>query len=375
MTRHRTVRSSLAALAAIAALVASPQALADSSTCTTDTDCVKGFICQVVGATACPAIACAPGSNCTLPPCTPQTISQCMPGPCNTDSDCATDMVCYADSYTSCPPVVGAPSCPPNADCAVPAVDAGACTTMTVKSCVPRYDLPCAVNSDCGPDFTCVPDTSTVCAGSGSAGSATVGSSSTGGGASASPPNMASPAEPAQPIDAGPVPPPSVDAGSPPTCMTITSSTSHCQANTITCTADADCPNTWTCVAPPTVANNVCVGPAILAEGGTSAPTPCESPAPGPSTCVPPYYSSVGTGYASPLGASNGSGGGVAPVAGRVPQGGTNDSSGSGAGSTSGSGHAESSGGCQLAAGGAGTASGSLFWMLGLAGLLRRRSR
>jgi Cys-rich repeat protein len=174
MTSHLFLRGSLATLFALGALGVARTAGADPTSCAADSDCTKGFTCQVVGATACAGTACAvppagaDAEACPPPPvCDPTVIKGCMPGPCTTDSDCATGMVCYADTYTSCPPPEPVPICPKNADCAAPAIDAGVCTTTTMNSCVPRYDLPCKVASDCGDGFTCAPDTTTECSGGG----------------------------------------------------------------------------------------------------------------------------------------------------------------------------------------------------------------
>ncbi len=161
MISPRFIRLTVAMLVSLGALGASRAAHAQSMTCASDTDCSKGFSCQTVGASACPAIACAPGEECDIPICDPQIIKECEPGPCNTDADCATGMVCFTDSAESCPPPVEvAPSCPKDAPCAEAVnvdVDAGACTTMTSKSCVPKYDLPCHVDSTAAPDSPASP--------------------------------------------------------------------------------------------------------------------------------------------------------------------------------------------------------------------------
>jgi MYXO-CTERM domain-containing protein len=356
MTTH-PLRGSIALLFALGAVGASRTASADPTSCTQNSDCSKGFTCQAVGATACPGYACpamtgtdVDAQPCPPPPaCDPQVIMGCMPGPCNTDSDCATGMVCYADSYTTCPSPAPVPSCPKNADCAVPAVDAGACTTTTVKSCVPRYDVPCTVSSDCGDGFTCVPDTSTSCSGGGSAGSGVSGGAPTTG------------SNPAILVDAGTI---AVDASSspPPSCITTTESTSSCQVNTIPCATSSDCPSTWTCVAQPQPVSNICAGPASF-DG--AVPT-CGTldPAPAQSLCEPPYE---GLG-ASPGGASLSAGSGGAPVPALAQN-------GAAGGSTSGSSSAPTgaTGGCQVVAPGAAPGAASLFTLLGLAALARRR--
>jgi Cys-rich repeat protein len=355
MTSHFFLRGSLAALFALGSLGVARTAGADPASCTADSDCTKGFTCQVVGATACPGTACAvppagvDAEACPPPPvCDPTVIKGCMPGPCTTDSDCATGMVCYADTYTSCPPPEPVPVCPKNADCAAPAIDAGACTTTTVNSCVPRYDLPCKVASDCGDGFTCVPDTTTECSGGGSAGSG-VANGSTG-----------TTSGPALLVDASPVTVGAEDASSPPpSCTTTVSSTSSCQANSIPCTTAANCPSTWTCVAQPEPATEICAGPVSL-DGGVD---PCGTPDPtSPQSLCEPPYANLGSNF----GGSTLLGTGTAPVAaGSTPV--------NGGAPSSVSGPTSSSGGCQMAAPGAGTGGIPFLALLGLTALSRRR--
>ncbi|MGO9833169.1 MAG: hypothetical protein ACLP1X_03045 [Polyangiaceae bacterium] len=363
MTSHLPLRGSIALLFALGALGASRTASADPTSCTQNSDCSKGFTCQVVGASACTAYACPATTGtdvdaqaCPPPPaCDPQVIMGCLPGPCSTDSDCATGMVCYADTYTSCPPAPApSPSCAgPGADCAEPAeFDAGPCTTTTVKSCVPRYELPCTVSSDCGDGFTCVPDTSRACSGGGSAGS----------GASGGAPAPGS--GPAILVDAGTVTVGTIDASPspPPTCTTTTGSTSSCQVNTIPCTTSSDCPSTWTCVSQPTAVSNICAGPASF----DGAVPPCGSPDPAPAQmlCEPPYE---GLG-ASPGGASLSAGGSApAPALAQNGAGADAGASGSSAAPTG------ATGGCQVVAPGAAPGAASLFTLLGLTALVRRR--
>jgi len=352
-------RFAFAGLAALGVLGASNAARAQSmTTCTQDSDCTHGFTCQTVGATACPAIACAPGSGgCIQPICDPVVIKDCEPGPCTTDSDCASGMVCHTDSAVSCP-VESTPACAPNEDCGVPVAtgDAGGCSTFTTSACVPTYDLPCQVASDCGPGFTCVPDTATACSGGGSAGS---GSGSTEGSSVASPPGT--PTTPA------------VDASSP-SCTTTTLSTSSCQVVAVPCTSDSDCPSTWTCTSNGTVSNNVaCVEPTPIGADGAVPTYTCDAGVTTtPSQCTPPYYEATGSALnsASSTGATAG-GSGTLPAASAGSNGSTSTTP-SATGSTDPS---ASSGGCQVGMGGGGSTGGfSFFALLGLIGLARRRS-
>jgi hypothetical protein len=59
MKSHLFLRGSLATLFALGFLGVARTAGADPTSCTLDSDCTKGFTCQVVGATACAGIACA----------------------------------------------------------------------------------------------------------------------------------------------------------------------------------------------------------------------------------------------------------------------------------------------------------------------------
>src|SRR5262249_35719598 len=120
--------------------------------CTVDTDCEHGFTCQTNGISACPAIACAPNTDCPQPFCPPPS-KECVPGPCNAHSDCADGMVCYQSEQKSCTNAT-APACPPNADCpALPPPPPPECTVTTTRSCVPRYLLPCTNDAGCGEGF------------------------------------------------------------------------------------------------------------------------------------------------------------------------------------------------------------------------------
>ncbi len=350
MISPRFIRLTVAMLVSLGALGASRAAHAQSMTCASDTDCSKGFSCQTVGASACPAIACAPGEECDIPICDPQIIKECEPGPCNTDADCATGMVCFTDSAVSCPPTVEvAPSCPKDAPCAEPVnvdIDAGACTTMTSKSCVPKYDLPCHVDSDCGDGFTCVPDTATECSGGGSAGSA---------GTASAPPLVPS---------TGATPP----VSQPPTCTTTTLSTSSCQAKSLPCATSSDCPSMWSCSAG-NVSTAVCAGPALAADAGGGAAL-CDPGPPAQMTCAPPYAylgrGAEGSGFgtsSAPTSAESGD----AAVSGlesapSVPPAANSPLNATG-------------GGCQIGGGGANGGGPSLLALLGLVGLVRRRSR
>src|SRR4051794_35708093 len=98
-------------------------------------------------------------------------------------------MVCFeSGAITTCAgeaKTAPAPDCPPNTDCIVPPTPPqppSDCTTVTMRTCTPRYQLPCANEASCGAGFNCVPDPEDCsCAGSSgapSSGSGTSGSSS-----------------------------------------------------------------------------------------------------------------------------------------------------------------------------------------------------
>jgi MYXO-CTERM domain-containing protein len=351
----RTVLSHrvLAALVGVAVLGVARVAAADPTSCTQDSDCTKGFTCQVTGASACPGYACLlmPGDDAGVcppqPACDPTVIMGCAPGPCTTDSDCATGMVCYAESFSNCTST--SPACPPGADCAEPAFDAGGCSTNTTRSCVPRYVPPCKVDSDCGEGFTCTPDTAINCSGGGAVGSGgSTGSGGTvGSGGGAEP--VGTPAAP--------------DAGVPvDTCTTTTLSTSSCQAKTIACTTASDCPGSWTCVAQ---AQPVAECAGVASIDGSIIPCDLPPPAPAHSFCEPPFadlgYStggrsaSFGSGEAVPT-ASNGGTDGTVTGGGAAPS------------------PVGSRGGCAVTSpGGSRTGALPLLAFLGLAALGRRR--
>ncbi|HLK36868.1 MAG TPA: MYXO-CTERM sorting domain-containing protein [Polyangiaceae bacterium] len=353
MTTFRAIAPSLLALFTSAAALTLSGVAQAATTCAQDSDCGHGFTCQVSGGTACPAIACAPNENCPPIDCTPTITKECAPGACATDADCATGMVCYAQTATACPSSPPSAACDPSGPCPTPApFDAGACTTTTTRSCVPRYLLPCTQSTDCGAGFTCMPDESCGCSGS-----ATVVGAHTTGSPSAAP-------------DASPPPPvPAEDAGAP-TCTCAPTGTSRCVVNTVTCTTNADCPAMWTCVQPPSplvTCGGAGVGAPSSDDGGPAV-DPCSgaAPAPQPSMCQPPYYDTPGsfsdTGNASAPGApqaATGSGNESAPAAGARPAPSSKN---------------DSSGGCTVARGPTGTGAALGLGLMALLAIARRRA-
>ncbi len=377
--RTSTLSISMTALAAFMSFAA--ESRADTS-CTADAECPKGFTCQVTGTSGCTASACAAGQDCPPPPpCDPQVYKSCEPGPCTVDSDCATGMVCYASTETDCSNI-STPACAPNEKCP-PAPDPTPCTTTTVNTCVPKYDLPCQTADDCGDGFTCVHGQSCECSGGSAAADAGV---PTSGGGSRTPTPAPSGSGSANPAPA-PIPVPDPAPG----CTCTTSATAYCQAKSIVCTTDAVCPSGWTCVAEPQ-ATPGCAEPAhvIGFDGGTTVPV-CDPPPTTPpvSYCVPPYYSSgrgIGlsgsgtapeTGTSAPTGA-NGSAGSTSDPG--VPNSGDGTATNGGAGApgaaqTASDSSGKSDGGCEVAPGRHTASGAAVFSLLGLLAAVRRRRR
>ncbi len=327
MISRRFFRGSVAFVLAAAGWLAPTAARAAS--CSQTSDCPKGFACQIVGVGGCATPACAPDQPCpaTTPVCDAQMITECAPLPCATSDDCATGMVCFAQTSASCPGSALEPNCAPGAKCSV--VDPGPCTTTTTNSCVPKYDVPCHVDSDCGSGFTCVPDVVSSCSGGGV-------SSSAGGG---------------------------VVAPTPTTCTSMTLSTSRCSADVVNCAADGDCPSGWTCVEEPQAVSNIACAEPVRAEDGGGAPIPVCDPGPTPAPqkqCAPPYSEFSGGGVLRNGSVTSGTGESAPMSAGGSP----------GASSIASTG---GSGGCQVGSGaGSGEGAGWLA-LFGLVGLVRRR--
>lgn len=352
MLRHLRLRAIVALFASGSVALLSSAARAGQS-CGSDSECAHGFACQVVAAGGCPAIACAPGETCA--PCEPSVIKECVPGSCTLDSDCADGMVCHASETTSCSPAT-APTCPSGQKCPPP-TDAAPCTTETVHGCVPKYALPCDTAVSCGSGFECVQDPdSCACSGGGAAGSGTMTSSGAAGSAGNEVPASASTA-----------------SGTSSECTCTPSTTKHCEPTAKTCSADGDCPATWTC-AEPSVGRATCAGAArALPDGGVvTLPTTCDAGAPAtprPKECAPPTYGEYGRH------------GGKGTVG--IPEGSGSQTSGSGADAgapASNNGAAsKGGGGCQVSPMERRTPGAFLLSALGLFGLAsvarRRRSR
>ena len=203
-----------------------------------DTICGKGYVCEQTEVSACPAIACAPDSECDIL-CEPKVSAYCKPAPCTSDDQCGDGMVCHTTSYQTCQGATS-PACESGRDCGDLPVDGAndvACTEHTVSQCTPTWQLPCTSDESCGEGFSCVERESCGCSGSAP--------SSGGGGGSVDP-------EPAVDLVA-PEPAPDEPTGAdgaPPVreeCSCAPTGEFHCAMNHIDCEVDADCPENWRC--------------------------------------------------------------------------------------------------------------------------------
>src|SRR6188768_3160291 len=257
--------SSLLALSSLGLLARPAYA---QSTCTADSDCVKGWTCQVSGGAGCTAPACAPGETCDPGPvdCTTEVFKSCQPSACHADSDCADGLVCYTHTESNCAPT----ACAPGQPCPQPPP----CPAQTVSACVPRYLLPCTTAADCGTGFKCE-SAGEQCACSGSAGGSADPANGTGGSS-----------------NQVPLPPPE-------DCTCTQSKEMRCHAEIVNCAGDSDCSAGWTCVTVATSggcasapgAPDTNPTPSSGAAGGaTRTPAPdCVAPTE-IKQCMPPYY-------------------------------------------------------------------------------------
>ena len=178
---------------------------------------------------------------------------------CQTDADCGPGTRCYVDSPTN--------TC---------VTGDGGQQQCSSNACVPQWEAPCSVDTDCGSGFTC----------SGSGGyTQFVCGTRTGQPvppyATETPTPCPAPPLPL-PLPAGFVPPFSCDAG-PGACFSVAWKTCVAEA-TPPCAVDADCPPTWTCGCK-----------ATCPTSGIELPPSSDADAPAPIadtgctlTCVPP---------------------------------------------------------------------------------------
>lgn len=290
-------------LAAALGLMLAPS-LASAQECDADGTCPDGFVCKTGMTEACPAIACAPDSDCEQPACTPEEYSYCEPAECDpeaAENPCGEGMVCYtreAEEVCSTSDV----ACAPEQDCTAvePTTD---CETIPAESrCVFKFMLPCTEAADCGEGFECAHQEYGVCEGGSSSGGAGDSAGSAGG------------AESGGSADIVPVPPEmqsgsaesEVDGGAPamdpePTmdgCRVEVSEEMYCKLIEVNCDVDADCADGWTCVE----VGGSSAGCATTDPG--SAPNPAPSMMPGSGGA-----SSDGDAKAAPMEATAGAGG------------------------------------------------------------------
>ncbi len=352
MKHHRPLSAPLTYAIPFALLLFSSLASAQESSCAADTDCPKGYQCQVFEWGACSGSAgCTDGQDCpppTEPVCETGEYRECaaIPNGCETNADCDAGMVCFTHTYDKCDPAV-AYACAPNTDCPPPPEPT--CETTTERSCVPQYMLPCQASADCGAGFECNPVE--VCACSGGTPTEPVPEPGAGGASSSEP----------QPL------PPEGE------CQCTTGDSGYCQVVERACSSDADCPADWTCSA------NYVTSDCAVPEPGTdpTMPVDCGTSTTPEMVCMPPYFNAV-VGVASDGGAvyatdtEAGSSVGIDEDSAAAPENAaaTNGNSGSGSSSESGD-----DGGCSVASGTASGSSGMLLALLGLTSLLRRRRR
>jgi hypothetical protein len=361
---------------------------ASAQTCTSDKDCPQSYSCVTSGVVTEPVPACPPNADCAkLVDAGQIVVMTCEPKACTADADCGAGMICHTDTEQSCSGGGAAAPCPANTRCdgGVITEIMSTCTANTRKLCAFKWQLPCSAGADCGDGFTCEPDVSVGCSGSGTA---TVGSAhtSTGGasyGFSGSPLDGGS--APVS-VDAGTVGVAIFDGGSAPMCTTMSSFPGYCSLKVTTCATDADCPSAWKCA---DVSTAVGATSGAAMGGGSSAPTAASgAPAlPADAGAAKACVSPLGGGYGYPLrgGVSNGDvpqangSGGTGGTATTGGASGTPASAGDkGSGKTiplvASNPSSSSSGGCSLAGGGAEPTALVLFALVAF-GRARRRSR
>jgi len=217
--------------------------------CSEDSDCPKGFTCEVSTAVACPEVACVDGEKCEeAPDCSSEEVHQCVSIDCSADSDCADDMVCETVTTEECsgggastpgdpgsdgeadPPPDGADPAPEPEP--VPVDES--CVTEERNYCVPRYLLPCEAASDCGSGFTCETRDTCACTSPGAGAGTPDGDGST-------PPDDAD--LPLPPDAEGEADDAEDDCG----CEAEDSSVGYCELEVTACAVNADCPAGFAC--------------------------------------------------------------------------------------------------------------------------------
>ncbi len=319
---HSALRPTLSALAFFLPLGVALGAQAAESC--GEESCPKGFVCEMVPA-PCPEIACVEGS---CPPCG-ASVPACRPASCQSDSDCGDGMACSERRY-DCGAV--APACVGD-DCPT-TNDEPSCAPTVEKLCVPRWQLPCNADADCGEGFSCVEREACSCPGSPGGGSGSSGS--------------ATPTEPA-PNDSAPAREKAAGsepgASAPDGCSCEPSGVKACEPRTVACVSDADCAAGWSCGDNPN-------GSCWANSDGEMGCTPADPP----KLCIPPYSGVSDGGYGEATSGNDAPSSGNPETASEAPP------------------RASGGGGCSVAAPGASFAGAALFGFVAAAlGLLRRR--
>ena len=190
---------------AVALLAAGP---AHATVCVGDSDCPRGFSCQVVQ-----------GTN----------VSACEPAPCHVAADCGDTMVCFAEVASTCDGLLSPPP--------------GMCMSFTKSTCVFKWQFACATDADCGNGaFRC--DRSGVIQVCSPPGAVPVDASADDSNGSADGGVAAMSAL----QDAGTLP---VPTGL--TCKDVMLTDGSCVPQATSCLNDSDCPSYWVCLKPQTV--------------------------------------------------------------------------------------------------------------------------
>lgn len=261
-----------------------------SGDCATDADCPDGLACEEVGGSACSSPACPPGEPCPEPePCEPTVLYACVappPPPCTADSDCSEGLTCIIESYEVCsgdfiggpePLPGGAPSDAPDGSGtgSEPVVD---CTTETYSYCAPRWMGPCTTAADCGDGFTCEPELSCYCSGSGGSDvPPDTGTGDSAGGSSGSSSGSDSAGSGSD------LPAPDGGGATEDPCACEPTGSNYCALpdEPTACTAASDCPTDWSCEELP-FGDTSCT---VSSDGTTDCPEPTFA-----FYCLPPNW-------------------------------------------------------------------------------------
>lgn len=236
--------------------------IAAAQDCTDDADCGAGYRCQTDSYESCGGtITCTPDGECTELPgdCETVTYAWCTNATCTDDAECPSHMACQAQTTWQCdgggagsgsagaggaagssPPAADAGACAPGEMCPT---EEPSCVEVPADSlCIPRYQLPCTVASDCGGGFDCIQSSYWECDG-GMGTDADGGVSTAGTGAVAPLAGAGGSAGSGTDVDA--------DGGvslPPDECHEVPSTDYYCQLQDLPCSADSECPDGLKCL-------------------------------------------------------------------------------------------------------------------------------